>query len=45
MSIHAFSTGDRVVLKKPQSDGLVMEYVSYVTEVQRFILEYLLYPI
>ncbi|KAM4734595.1 RNA helicase Mov10l1 [Anableps anableps] len=28
----AFSTGDRVLLKKLQKDGLEMEYVSYVTE-------------
>ncbi|KAM7414935.1 hypothetical protein PAMA_019653 [Pampus argenteus] len=27
------STGDRVVLKKPQTDGVVMEYISYVTEI------------
>lgn len=27
------SVGDRVLLKKPHSDGVVMEYVSYVTEV------------
>ncbi|XP_041650472.1 RNA helicase Mov10l1 [Cheilinus undulatus] len=25
--------GDRIVLKKPRGDGLVMEYVSYVTEI------------
>ncbi|XP_034541306.1 RNA helicase Mov10l1 isoform X2 [Notolabrus celidotus] len=25
--------GDRIVLKKPRSDGMVMEYVSYVTEI------------
>ncbi|CAJ1056264.1 RNA helicase Mov10l1 isoform X1 [Xyrichtys novacula] len=25
--------GDRVTLKKPQRDGVVMEYVSYVTEI------------
>ncbi|XP_020501549.1 RNA helicase Mov10l1 [Labrus bergylta] len=25
--------GDRIVLKKPRSDGLVMEYVGYVTEI------------
>ncbi|XP_067446394.1 RNA helicase Mov10l1 [Thunnus thynnus] len=27
------SIGDRIVLKKPRSDGVVMEYVSYVTEI------------
>ncbi|XP_029991489.1 RNA helicase Mov10l1 [Sphaeramia orbicularis] len=25
--------GDRVVLKKPQSDGVVVKYISYVTEI------------
>ncbi|XP_041794620.1 RNA helicase Mov10l1 [Chelmon rostratus] len=25
--------GDRIVLRKPHSDGMVMEYVSYVTEI------------
>ncbi|XP_044049108.1 RNA helicase Mov10l1 [Siniperca chuatsi] len=25
--------GDRIVLKKPRSDGVVMEYVGYVTEI------------
>ncbi|XP_042352397.1 RNA helicase Mov10l1 isoform X2 [Plectropomus leopardus] len=25
--------GDRVVLKKPQSNGVVMEYISYITEI------------
>ncbi|KAJ4938407.1 hypothetical protein JOQ06_003027 [Pogonophryne albipinna] len=25
--------GDRILLKKPQSDGVVMEYVGYVTEI------------
>ncbi|KAM7003512.1 RNA helicase Mov10l1-like [Tautogolabrus adspersus] len=25
--------GDRIVLKKPRSDGLLMEYVAYVTEI------------
>lgn len=32
---HILSVGDRVLLKKPHSDGVVMEYVSYVTEVHR----------
>ncbi|XP_069551370.1 RNA helicase Mov10l1 isoform X1 [Brachyistius frenatus] len=29
----ASSTGDRIVLKKPLRDGVVMEYVSYVAEI------------
>uniref|UniRef100_A0A8C9Y8D2 RNA helicase n=1 Tax=Sander lucioperca TaxID=283035 RepID=A0A8C9Y8D2_SANLU len=29
----SLSIGDRIVLKKPQSAGVVMEYVSYVTEI------------
>ncbi|XP_040894189.1 RNA helicase Mov10l1 [Toxotes jaculatrix] len=29
----ALNIGDRVVLKKPRSDGMVMEYISYVTEI------------
>lgn len=28
------SAGDRILLKKPQSDGVVVEYISYVTEVR-----------
>ena len=32
------SAGDRIVLKKPRSDGVVMEYVSYVTEVGRYLI-------
>lgn len=31
-------TGDRIVLKKPQRDGVVMEYVSYVTEVGSYLV-------
>uniref|UniRef100_A0A671YK78 RNA helicase n=1 Tax=Sparus aurata TaxID=8175 RepID=A0A671YK78_SPAAU len=29
----SLNIGDRIVLKKPQSNGVVMEYVSYVTEI------------
>uniref|UniRef100_UPI0037E73AEA RNA helicase Mov10l1 n=1 Tax=Semicossyphus pulcher TaxID=241346 RepID=UPI0037E73AEA len=29
----SLSIGDRIVLKKPRSDGVVMEYVSFVTEI------------
>ncbi|XP_068579229.1 RNA helicase Mov10l1 isoform X2 [Cebidichthys violaceus] len=29
----SLSIGDRIVLKKPQSDGVVVEYVSYVAEI------------
>ncbi|XP_039987881.1 RNA helicase Mov10l1 [Xiphias gladius] len=29
----SLNIGDRIVLKKPRSDGVVMEYVSYVTEI------------
>ncbi|KAF3688597.1 RNA helicase Mov10l1 [Channa argus] len=29
----SLTIGDRIVLKKPQCDGVVMEYVSYVTEI------------
>ncbi|XP_034735557.1 RNA helicase Mov10l1 [Etheostoma cragini] len=30
----SLNIGDRIVLKKPQSTGVVMEYVSYVTEIK-----------
>ncbi|XP_039664145.1 RNA helicase Mov10l1 [Perca fluviatilis] len=30
----SLNIGDRIVLKKPQSAGVVMEYVSYVTEIK-----------
>lgn len=30
------SAGDRIVLKKPQRDGVVVEYLSYVAEVRRY---------
>uniref|UniRef100_A0A3Q3VQZ5 RNA helicase n=1 Tax=Mola mola TaxID=94237 RepID=A0A3Q3VQZ5_MOLML len=29
----SISIGDRIALKKPQCDGVVMEYLSYVTEI------------
>ncbi|XP_008274336.1 RNA helicase Mov10l1 [Stegastes partitus] len=29
----SLNTGDRILLKKPQSDGVVIEFVSYVTEI------------
>ncbi|XP_049929226.1 RNA helicase Mov10l1 [Epinephelus moara] len=29
----SLSIGDRIVLKKPQSNSVVMEYVSYITEI------------
>lgn len=33
-----FSSGDRIVLKKARSDGLVVEYISSVAEVWRYSL-------
>ncbi|XP_019135157.2 RNA helicase Mov10l1 isoform X1 [Larimichthys crocea] len=29
----SLNIGDRIVLKKPQRDGITMEYISYVTEI------------